>query len=369
MTQRHLFEIPHDVRGRIAATIREHSIGLIEDIAGTMASSSAADATDWHALATVYVGLFASTTEAGGLDGRRGLLHDMCRVTDAMPTRQIVHSVHRAERIVLDELALDDGLGATSERWPLVAHAIRSCAFEIVAAYSERNGANPVRDQLTTLISPQVFRLALEQETARANRYDHPMSLLLFDIDNLSEVNKDQGYGAGDRLLERLGILARRFFRNHDWVARYGEDAIAVLLPETVLDQGAILAQRFREMVEQRLQLVDHKTDAVIRVTVSAAAVGTDHVQADIDGRYVLAEAEAAVLRAKMDGGNRTERLALLPVSVTIIGAASLLGVRAKDVVKLMRDGSLLAARRGRHYHIDRAQIEDYKRARDRQGQ
>ncbi|HXG55733.1 MAG TPA: diguanylate cyclase [Vicinamibacterales bacterium] len=267
---------------------------------------------------------------------------------------------------MLDELALDEVIGATSEPWPLVAHAVRSAAFEIVAAYSEREGGRAcVRDPLTTLISTAVFRLALEQETARANRYEHGISVLLFDVDNLSEVNKGQGYGAGDRLLERLGILARRFFRNHDWVARYGEDAIAVLLPETALDQAAILATRFREMVYQRLQLSDHKTDTLVRVTVSAAAVGSDLVQADMDAGYVIAEAEAAVLRGKLDGGNRTERVALAPTSVTILSAATLLGISAKDVVNLMRGGVLRASRRGRRFHIDRAHIEEYKRTRD----
>jgi diguanylate cyclase (GGDEF)-like protein len=140
-------------------------------------------------------------------------------------------------------------------------------------------------------------------------------------------LNRIQGLGAGDRLLERLGILALRFFRTHDWVARVGNDAIAVLLPETPLDQADTLANRFRETVEHRIVLMDHKTDETSPVTLSAAAVGTDVVQSDLEPNYVLAEAEAAVVRAKLNGGNRVERVALLPSSVTIVGAATLLGV------------------------------------------
>lgn len=369
MSQRHLFEIPPEVPGRIAAVIRKHELRLAEEMIRALRTApDVGEGVDWRALATVFVKLFASTAEAGGLDARRGVLHDLCRLTDSMSMRQVVHATHAVERIVLDELALDEPIGATSKRWPLVAHTIRSASFEIVAAYAERNGSAPgVRDQLTTLIGPHVFRLAVEQETARAHRYQHRMSILLFDIDNLAEVNKDQGYGAGDRLLERLGILARRFFRNHDWVARYGDDAIAVLLPETALDQAAVLATRFREMVEQRLRLLDHKTDAVIRVTVSAAAVGAEAIQADLEARHVLAEAEAAVRRAKLAGGNRTERLALLPTSLTILGAAALLAVNARQVVNLVREGALRAVRRGRHFQIDRAQLEEYKRIRERE--
>src|SRR6476660_1147049 len=96
----------------------------------------------------------------------------------------------------------------------------------------------PLRDTLTTLLNEQVFDLVLEQEAQRALRHHHGVSMILFDVDDLSEVNRAHGFGAGDRLLERLGVLARRFFRAHDWAARYGADSIAVLLPETTLDQA-----------------------------------------------------------------------------------------------------------------------------------
>jgi excisionase family DNA binding protein len=114
-------------------------------------------------------------------------------------------------------------------------------------------------------------------------------------------------------------------------------------------------------MVQHRLVLVDHKTDAITAVTVSAAAVGTNLVQADIEPSDIMAEAEAAVMRAKMDGRNRVERVALLPTSVTIVGAATLLGKTAREVIALIRGGELRASRRGRHYHIDRAQIEGFR--------
>ena len=264
---------------------------------------------------------------------------------------------------MLDELALDEQLGATSEPWPVVAHSIRSGALEVIAAVAERaGGQQSLRDELTTLIAGHVFDLVLEQEALRALRHHHGVAMILFDIDDLSQLNRAHGYGAGDLLLERLGILARRFFRTHDWVARHGDDSIAVLLPETTLDQAATLAARFCETVKQRLVLIDHKTDAITAVTVSAAAVGTDLVQAEIDPAYILAEAYAAVVRAKMNGGNRVERVALMPTSVTILGAATLLGMTPRQVAGMVRSGALRAARRGRHFHIDRSQIEEHRR-------
>lgn len=355
-----------DVRAEIARTIHDREVSLSDDLAAALVDAPGLTSEGWRECATALVTLLALAIDHGELDARRGALHELCQFSPPASIRQIVRSIHAAERVTLDELALDESIGATSERWPLVAHAVRTAAFEIAAAYAERDGGRPaVRDQLTTLMSPHVFRLALAQEVARANRHEHGIAVMLIDIDNLAAVNTSHGFGAGDRLIERLGILARRFFRNHDWVARHGEDSIAVLLPEASLDQAAMLAGRFRDMVSQRLVLTDHKTDAETRITVSVAAVGTDRVQVDIEAGYIMSELEAAVLRAKLNGGNRTERVALLPTSVTILGAATLLGRSARDVVALIRTGTLRATRRGRHFHIDRTELEDFRRSGD----
>jgi excisionase family DNA binding protein len=168
--------------------------------------------------------------------------------------------------------------------------------------------------------------------------------------------------GQGDWLLERLGILGRQFFRTHDFVARHGGDSIAVLLPETSFDQAAVLARRFCEMVHQRLVLVAGKTGDTVAVTVSAAIVGTDLVNGELESRTVLAEAEAAVVRAQMNGGHRMERVALLPTSMTLNGTATLLGITMKDVARLVRKGELKPKRRGRHLFIEREAVDEYRR-------
>jgi diguanylate cyclase (GGDEF)-like protein/excisionase family DNA binding protein len=225
-----------------------------------------------------------------------------------------------------------------------------------------RDVPTSVHDPLTTLITAPAFDLALMKEIERSLRHQHGLAMILFDIDDMAQINREHGWGVGDRLLERTGILARRFFRTHDWVARRGGDAIAVLLPATTMDQAADLARRFLGMVQSRFVLSDHQTDATRTVTVSAAVIGTDLVQSELDAGYVLAETEAAVLRAKLNGGNRIERVALLPTSLTILGAASMLGQSARHVTRLIRNGTLKATRRGRHCHIDRDLIEAYRK-------
>jgi len=356
-----------DVRSRSSALIRERHDTLATDVSAAISGGGATLAAgEWHAFAALLLRLFAASVDAGSLDTQSAAMRDLARYSPPLTTRQLLDAVHLTERVILDEVALDDRLGATSEPWALVAHHIRRATLEILGAHAEqiagRDAPISVRDALTTLISSPVFELALSQEIERAIRHKHSLALLLFDIDDLSQINRDRGWGVGDRLLERLGILSRRFFRTHDWVARYGPDSIAVLLPETTLDQAAALAVNFRDTVQHRLVLYDHKTDTSQIVTVSAAAVGTDLVQSEIEAASVLAEADAAVLRAKLNGRNRVERVALLPTSLTIFGAASLLGVTPREVMTLVRDGALKTTRRGRHYHIDRDLIDAYRR-------
>ena len=358
-----LRDVPREVRAKVAVAIRLRAQGLTEDLAGSLSTEPGLDQAGWHGCSQGVVDLLTLAIEEGRVDNGRGGILELSRLCPPIQLRQMIHVIHEAERIVLDELAVDQEIGATSEPWPYVAHSIRSGALEVIAAFAERAGGHhSLRDQLTTLIAGHVFDLVLEQEAMRALRHHHGIAMILFDIDDLSQLNRAHGYGAGDRLLERLGILARRFFRTHDWVARHGDDSIGVLLPEATLDQAATLAARFCETVKQRLVLIDHKTDSITAVTVSAAAVGTDLVQAEIEPAYILAEAYAAVVRAKMNGGNRVERVALMPTSVTIVGAATLLGMTPRQVAGMVRNGALRATRRGRHFHIDRVQIEEQRR-------
>jgi diguanylate cyclase (GGDEF)-like protein len=109
-------------------------------------------------------------------------------------------------------------------------------------------------------------------------------------------------------VLERLGILMRTYFRHHDWVARYSEDVMVVLLAQTEPDRAAELAERARHTVEERLWFTDHRTDRQVPVTVSAAVIHVPAAIGDvIDPERLLKTGEAAIERAKRDGRNRVE--------------------------------------------------------------
>jgi diguanylate cyclase (GGDEF)-like protein len=114
----------------------------------------------------------------------------------------------------------------------------------------------------------------------------------------------------GDKILERLGIMIRQYFRQHDWVARHSEDSIAVLLTRTDADAASGLTEQLRAAVEERLEFTDHRTDRPVRVTVSAAIVNVNvNVGDTIDAERLLADVETAIDRSKQRGRNRVERV------------------------------------------------------------
>jgi diguanylate cyclase (GGDEF)-like protein len=155
-----------------------------------------------------------------------------------------------------------------------------------------------------------MFEAVMAKEVERAGRYGYPVSVILFDVDHLSSINKEHGYGVGDRILERLGILVRKYFRQHDWVARHSEDSMVVLLTRTDAEHATELAERVRSTVEERLGFTDHRNDQAVAVTVSASVINVQVALGDIiDPERLMADAETALDRAKQHGRNRVERI------------------------------------------------------------
>jgi len=310
--------IQHDLRSRIASAIRERGPALVSDTVAIFPfSGTELLAPDYCSrLGDIVVQMLVMAIQTGKVDARGGIVADLNRIAleRSLPAERLFTFVYLLERSALDELALDDGIGATTEPWPLVAQIVRRASFDLLAAFTERIRLEPseaaIVDRLTTLHTRLLINAVLAKEVERACRFGFPISIILFDVDRLSAINQQHGYGVGDRILERLGILIRQYFRQHDWVGRYAEDAIVVLLSRTDSEYAADLAQRVLTTVQDRLEFEDHRSDERVHVTLSAAVVNVDVAIGDlIDPERLLADAEAAVDRAKQQGRNRVVRV------------------------------------------------------------
>jgi diguanylate cyclase (GGDEF)-like protein len=310
--------IQDDLREQIAAAVQDRGSVLVWDTVAIFPFSGTEllEAEYCNRIGEIVVQMLLLAIRNTKVDPRGGAVADLHRVAleRNLSAGRLFTFVYLLERSALDELALNETIGATSEPWPLVAQIVRRASFDLLASYTEHAELEPseaaVVDKLTTLYTRALLDAVLGKELERAARFGAPISLIMFDVDGLSAINQQHGYGVGDRILERLGILIRQYFRQHDWVARHSEDAIVVLLSRTDGDSAAELAERVRSTVEDRLEFVDHRTDTRVHVTISAAVVNVDVSVGDIvDPDRLLADAEIAVDRAKKQGRNRVVRV------------------------------------------------------------
>ncbi len=309
-------KIQDDLRQQISATLVGQADIITADTVAIFpySGSQEFDAEYCHRVGQLLTQLLAFAVRDGRLDPRGGFVGDLYRVLleRSLPVERLFTFAYLTERTALDELALSESIGATSEPWPIVAQLVRRASFDLLAAYTERAQLEPagstMTDRLTTLYSRVLFDSVLAKEVDRAGRLGHALSIILFDVDRLSAINEDFGYGVGDKVLERLGILVRTYFRQHDWVARHSEDSMVVLLSHTDPARAIELAERVRHTVEERLWFTDHRTDQQVPVTVSAAVVNVPVSVGDVvDPERLIAIGEAAVERAKRQGRNRVE--------------------------------------------------------------
>lgn len=103
-----------------------------------------------------------------------------------------------------------------------------------------------IMDDLTQLYNSRHFYFQLKIEIDRSNRYGHPLTLLLLDLDNFKHFNDTYGHVEGDQVLMRLGQVVKRCLRETDFAYRYGGEEFTVLLPMTTSADAAVTAERVR---------------------------------------------------------------------------------------------------------------------------
>lgn len=110
-------------------------------------------------------------------------------------------------------------------------------------------------DKLTGLPNRRALERTLAREMERARRYRHPFAVLLIDLDGFKGVNDTYGHLAGDRVLRQMAQVFRETLRTTDFVARYGGDEFAVVLPEIDARGASRAAEKLRQAVEAQTWL------------------------------------------------------------------------------------------------------------------
>ena len=165
-----------------------------------------------------------------------------------------------------------------------------------------------ITDGLTKLYNSRSFYSQLELEVDRFNRYKHPLSLLLLDIDNFKEYNDSYGHLEGDKVLVRFSQIIKSCLRANDSAYRYGGEEFTVILPETNGEEAKTVAQRIRASLEA--EKYTPAPGEVARITIS---IGVTQCYPNEELSTFIRRADKAMYLSKKNGRNRVSVLLAEP--------------------------------------------------------
>jgi diguanylate cyclase (GGDEF)-like protein/PAS domain S-box-containing protein len=151
-----------------------------------------------------------------------------------------------------------------------------------------------IKDSLTGLYNQRYFYDRLEAEIERARRQGHPLSLLLFDIDQFKSYNDAHGHLEGDYVLQEIGRVVLECTREHvDTGFRYGGDEFTVILPEAGEQQALQIAERIRTSFEAK------------RFDLLTVSIGLMPYKGEYSLKKFIQFTDSMMYDAKRSGGNR----------------------------------------------------------------
>jgi two-component system, cell cycle response regulator len=184
----------------------------------------------------------------------------------------------------------------------------------VVSAICIENAVNRARlvrsgltDFLTGLHNRRYLHARLREELARAQRARQPVACLMLDVDHFKRINDQYGHLAGDAVLREVAQRIDTEMRMSDTGVRFGGDEFAIVLPQGGVGDGERLAARVLEAVRGQPVSIGGHAEETVTLSIGVAAAAPDQSTRDfkVVADRLIAEADAALYRAKSAGRNR----------------------------------------------------------------
>ena len=151
-------------------------------------------------------------------------------------------------------------------------------------------------DPLTKIYNRVKVNKVLKYMTYNVKKYNHELTLILFDIDHFKRVNDVHGHNVGDSVLVEISSLVKGLLRNGDIFARWGGEEFVVLVQNTSLQESALLASRLRNEIEK------FPFSVVKKLTCS---FGVTQFRAGDTEKQFFERVDVALYEAKENGRNQ----------------------------------------------------------------
>lgn len=153
-------------------------------------------------------------------------------------------------------------------------------------------------DKLTGANNRHKFDELIQYEFKRLDRYRHPVSLILFDIDHFKEINDAYGHHSGDQVLVEIARTVRKNIRQVDSLVRWGGDEFLILAPNIHHPQAMSMAEKLRAII------TECKVDPIGVLTVS---IGVTELFPGETPDDAVRRADKALYLCKQNGRNQVE--------------------------------------------------------------
>lgn len=166
-----------------------------------------------------------------------------------------------------------------------------------------------ITDFLTGWHNRRYLQQRLKEELARAQRRGASIACLMIDIDKFKGINDGYGHLAGDAALKEIAQRVEGQIRSMDTAARFGGDELAILLPEATAAEAGLLAERIRDAIAAVPFALNSQITRSLTISVGVASVAPGRHETDLKSvaDRLVADADAALYRAKALGRNRVQ--------------------------------------------------------------
>jgi diguanylate cyclase (GGDEF)-like protein len=236
----------------------------------------------------------------------------IARMAQVMASEQVMGGLVRRNNEVGTVMGSFNKMLTTIEQQ---AAEINSFATRLDAAYKELESTNArlketsFKDEATGLYNRRFFSLRLEEELSRYRRFNHPVSVVLLDLDGFKSVNDSLGHAVGDDTLRDMAQILMKHSRGINVVSRYGGDEFAVLLVETSKAGARLYADRIREVVAK----YPFSHGKILTASFGVASLPDDEASTAED---LFRSADEALYAAKRAGKNQVAAATGSPAKV-----------------------------------------------------
>jgi two-component system chemotaxis response regulator CheY len=158
-------------------------------------------------------------------------------------------------------------------------------------------------DPLTQILNRGTVIGRFEAELRRAKREQHPLTVLMIDVDHFKAINDTHGHAMGDEVLMAVAYHLESACRVYDIVGRYGGEEFLAVIPSACREEAEHVAERLREAVA-RARVTLHGQTVSVTASIGGAWLSAAR---DCDGDDLLKRADEKLYEAKENGRNRLE--------------------------------------------------------------